>query len=106
MAGDLVPQETQEIQDFGSLCITAMWLFNFFLVKRTLKQFKASALWADAFFKLIGPYVNLCVCSLLSYRLNVFLPPLPEVGCPQFLEIWDPWGKVIERIGLTFENFY
>ena len=29
--------------------------------------------------------VSVCVsaCSLLKYRLNVFLPPLPEVGCPK-----------------------
>ena len=29
------------------------------------------------------------------YRLNVFLPPLPEVGCQNFLEIRNPWGKVM-----------
>ena len=45
------------------------------------------------------------VCSLLRYRLTVFLPPLPKVGCPIFLEIQNPWGKVIERSGLTFEHF-
>jgi hypothetical protein len=33
------------------------------------------------------------------------LPPLPEVGCQIFLEIWNPWGKVMERSGLTFEHF-
>ena len=44
------------------------------------------------------------VCSLLRYRLNVFLPPLPEVGCPKSLEIRNPWGKVMERSGLTFEH--
>ena len=51
--------------------------------------------------------VSVCpfVCSLLRYRLNVFLPPLPEVGCPIFLEIQNPWGKVMERSGLTFEHF-
>ena len=38
MAGELVPQEAQIIHDVGSLCISTMWLFNFFLVKRTLKQ--------------------------------------------------------------------
>ena len=37
--------------------------------------------------------------------LTVFLPPLPEVGCPIFLEIRNPWGKVLERSGLTFEHF-
>ena len=49
--------------------------------------------------------VLLCVCSLLSYRLNVFLPPLFEVGCPIFLEIQNPWGQVMERSGLRFEHF-
>ena len=49
--------------------------------------------------------VCLSVCSLLSYRLNVFLPPLPKVGCPIFLEIRNPWGKVMERNGLIFEHF-
>ena len=55
--------------------------------------FKASALWADAFYKSKCPSVCLSVCSLLRYRLNVFLPPLPEVGCPKFLEIQNQWGK-------------
>ena len=45
------------------------------------------------------------VCSLLRYRLNVFLPPLPEVGCLIFLEIRNPLGKVMERSGLIFEHF-
>ena len=51
--------------------------------------------------------VSVCVsvCSLLRYRLNLFLPPLPKVGCPKFLEIQNPWGKVLERSGLRFEHF-
>ena len=53
----------------------------------------------------VCPSVCLSVCSLLRYRLNVFLPPLPEVGCPIFLEIWNPWGKVMERSGLGLEHF-
>ena len=36
---------------------------------------------------------------------NDLLPPLPDVGCPIFLEIRNPWGKVMERSGLTFEHF-
>ena len=36
---------------------------------------------------------------------NGLLPPLPEVGCPIFLEIRNHWGKVMERSGLTFEHF-
>ena len=45
------------------------------------------------------------VCSLLRYCLNVFLPPLPKVGCPKFLEIQNPLGKVVERSGLRFVHF-
>ena len=36
--------------------------------------------------------------------LKVFLPPLSEVGCPIFLKIWNPWGKVMERSGLRYEH--
>ena len=50
-------------------------------------------------------FVCLSVCSLLRYRLTVFLPPLPEVGSQILLEIRNPWGKVMERSGLTFEHF-
>ena len=71
--------------------------------------FKASALWADAFYKSkcpsVCPSVRLSVCSLLRYRLTVFLPPLPDVGCPIFLELRNPWGKVMERSGLRYEHF-
>ena len=63
---------------------------------------------ADAFYKSKCPSVcgSVCpfVCSLLRYRFNVFLPPLPEVGCPIFSEIRNPWGKVIERSGLRFKH--
>jgi len=38
-------------------------------------------------------------------RLNIFLPPLPEVQCPNFLDFQNPWGKVMERSGLRFEDF-
>ena len=36
---------------------------------------------------------------------NGILPPLPEVKCANFLDFWNPWGKVMERNGLRFENF-
>ena len=50
--------------------------------------------------------VSVCLSvHILRYRLTVFLPPLPEVGCPNFLEIRNPWGKVMERSGLRFEHF-
>ena len=50
-------------------------------------------------------FVRVCVCSLFRYHLNVFLPPLPKVGCPLFLDIPNSWGKVMERSGLRFEHF-
>jgi hypothetical protein len=36
--------------------------------------------------------------------LTVLLPPLPEVGCQIFLEIQNPWGKVMARSGLRYEH--
>ena len=65
---------------------------------------KASVLLADAFYKSKCPSVCLSMCSLLRYRLNVFLPPLPKVRCPIFLEIQNPWGKVMERSGLRIKK--
>ena len=53
----------------------------------------------------ISRSVRVYVCSLLRHRLTVFLPPLPEVGCPIFLEIWNPWGKIMERTGLRLQKF-
>ena len=50
-------------------------------------------------------YSSMSVCSLLRYRLNVFLRPLSRVGCQIFLEIRNPWGKVMERSGLRLEHF-
>ena len=32
-----------------------------------------------------------------SLHLTVFWPPLPEVQCPKFLDLQNPWGKVMER---------
>ena len=77
------------------------------LVKRFSKHRPSGPMLSISRF--IRLYVCLCVClsicSLLKYRLNVFLPPLPEVGCPIFLEIRNPWGKVMERKGLRYEHF-
>ena len=94
------------------LKVTEVWMekgmqeFIFIFVFQVLSPFfKASTLWADAFYKSKCPSVRPCVCSLLRYRLNVFLPPFPEVVYPIFLEIRNPWGKVMERSGLKFEIF-
>ena len=53
----------------------------------------------------VCPSVRPSVCSLLRYRLTVFLPPLPEVRCQIFLDIQNHWGKVMERSGLRYEHF-
>ena len=74
--------------------------FSFYII-----VFKASAVWADAFYKSKCLYVCLFVHHTFSLRLTVFLSPLPEVQCPNFLDIQNPWGKVMERSGLRFENF-
>ena len=72
--------------------------------------FKSSALWVDAFYILVV-YISVClsvcpsVCSLLRYRLNLFLIPLREFGCPIIFEILNPLGKVMKRNGLRFEHF-
>ena len=58
----------------------------------------------------ISQFVHVCVCPsvcLFTFEVpfNGLFPQLPEVGCPIFLEIRNPWGKVVERSGLTFEHF-
>ena len=53
---------------------------------------------ADFFFT----YFFFFICSL---RLTVFLPLLPKVQYPNFLHIWNPWEKVIERNGLRSDHF-
>ena len=54
--------------------------------------------------------VRLFVC--VSVRLFTFevpfkrpFAPLPKIGSPKFLEIRNPWGKVVERSGPRFEHF-
>ena len=48
--------------------------------------------------------VSVCLSLFMQYILRPILPPLPEVGCPKFLEIWNPWGKVLVRNGLRIEH--
>ena len=42
------------------------------------------------------------VCGI--FKTSAFLPPLPKVRCPLFLEICNPWGKVMERSGLRISK--
>ena len=44
--------------------------------------------------------LSLTLCSL---RLTVFFPQLPEVQCPNFLDILNFWGEIMERKGFRFE---
>ena len=56
--------------------------------------------------KLCHMCVCLCVCSLLRFRLNVFLPPLPEIGCPKLFYIQNPWGKTMHRSDFRFKKTF
>ena len=62
----------------------------------------------------ISRNVHMCVCLFVCVSVCLFtfevsfnglFAPLPEVGCQIFLEIRNPWGKVMERSGLTFNHF-
>ena len=85
------------------------------ILKQIIKYsmiFKASALWVDAFNKLICPSVCPCVrlfvCSCVHFWYTVltsFCPHFLKSDVHYFLEIQNPWGKVMERSGLRFEHF-
>ena len=47
--------------------------------------------------------VSVCLSINKEYRLYVFLPPLPEVQCQNFLEIRNRWEKVLETSGLRLD---
>ena len=67
-----------------------------------LKKFSKNRPLADSFIELRCPSV---LSLFMWYILRPILPPLSEVGCPKYLEIRSPWGKVLERSGLTLEHF-
>ena len=50
----------------------------------------------------VCPSVRVFTFEVLFKRL---FAPLPEVRCAIFLEIQNPWGKIIERNGLRFDHF-
>ena len=52
----------------------------------------------------VCPSVCLSMCSLLRYHLNILFSPLPEVGCPKYLEIQNSWGKEMVSDLKTFTN--
>ena len=51
--------------------------------------------------------LSVCVCAFpFEVPFKRLFAPLPEVGCPKFLAIRNPWGKVLERSGLRIVNFF
>ena len=72
--------------------------------------FKASALWADAFYKSKRPSVCPCVCpSVCVFTFEVpfkrLFAPTSQSRMSNIFRIRIPWGKVVERNGLIFEHF-
>ena len=71
--------------------------------------FKASALWADAFYKSKCPFVCLFVCvCVFTFEVpfnGLFAPTSRSRMSNMFREIQNPSGKVMERSGFTFEHF-
>ena len=50
--------------------------------------------------------VCLSVCVLtFEVPFKRLFAPFPKVGCPIFLQVLNPWRKVMERSGLRFEHF-
>ena len=93
-----------------SLRVSALVKNRFFRIRFSV--FQALALWADAFYKskcpsvCVSVFLSVCLCvHFLRYLLTLFFSPLAKVGCPKFLEIQTPWGKVVKRSGLRFEHF-
>ena len=74
---------------------------NFWHISRGFKVFPFKK--KNGFLGILGPLH--CGIGATIRIGRVFLPPIPEVGCPIFLEIRNPWGKVMERSGLTFKHF-
>ena len=84
-------------------------------IKKVQKNWTLIVVFPD--FHQIGPLgrfdlviaMSVCLCVCLSlfmwYILRPILPPLPKVQYPKFLEIRNPWGKVLERSGIRIENF-
>ena len=77
----------------GSGVLWQHYIVTFSKMINNTTLFKESALWVNSFYKLKCPYVCLFVRHTFSLRLTVFLPPLPEVWCPNVLDFWNPWGK-------------
>ena len=74
-------------------------------ISMILSDFKASALWADAFYKSKCPSVCLSVCPSVHFWGSFKCFFAPTVWCPIFFEIQNRWGKIMEKSGLRLEHF-
>ena len=87
------------------------WMFNIFRDSESLGKSigkKWSQIWTFLFENCRkSPRKKKFFSHFFTFEVpfNGLLPALPEVGCPKFLELRNPWGKVMERSGLTFEHF-
>ena len=112
---------TSRVNDLGPQLGSTIWVQDLGpQVRSTSRQesnpeqllvFKALALWADGFYKSICTYVCLCVCvSVCLFTFEVpfkcLCAPTSQSWMSKIVELQNPWGKVMERSGLRFENFY
>ena len=110
------------IKTFVEILFTSWLLMAFFSIPqyngtwwKHNRRHPARHCWDFSKHRPFGPMLfisqmSVCVCvrvsvHFLRYRLNIVLPPLPEVGYPKNLEIWNPCGKVVEIAGLRFKYF-
>ena len=70
------------------------------LIKGVKLPHKKNVFWAN--FALMS---RIFLVSLFLTPFKGLFFPLPEVQCQNFLDFQNPWGKVMERRGLRFENF-
>ena len=82
---------------------TKKWsqISKLFLIKGVKLQRKKSL-----FFGHILPYWGgFFWYRFFSPRLTALLPPLPKVQCLNYLDFGNPWGNLMKRSILIFENF-
>ena len=74
---------------------------NFFLIQGVKSQRKKKLVFGQIMPYRAGFFWYLC----FSLILTVFLHPLPNVQCENFLDFRNTVGKVLDSSGLRFENF-
>ena len=77
---------------FISLFAPNSWSPMIFFAKKCCRVAAAKNVFEGLFF----------ICLL---HLKVLLAPCPKIQYANFLNIWNPWGKIMERSCLGFEKF-